>query len=77
MPATLPLSSRTWRIGEGEPGLLIKAAAVHQQRQILSVGRLTGHRSIDEGQYVGPDLCPDIVKARAQRRGMFGAQDPA
>ena len=47
------------RIGEGEPGLLVVAAPVHQQRQVLAVDRDSRHRRVDQTGDVRPDLRPD------------------
>ncbi len=62
-------------IGEGEPGLLVIAAAVHQQRQVLAVGRVASHGGLDQGRDVVPDFAPDVVEARAQGGRVLGAQD--
>ena len=63
------------RIGEGEPGLLVVALAVHDERQILAVGRMARHGGIDQRADVRPDLRPDVVEAPAQCARMLGAED--
>ena len=63
------------RIGEGEPGLLVVAFAVHYKRQVLAIGRMARHGGIDQGADVRPDLRPDVVEAPAQCARMLGAED--
>ena len=63
------------RVGEGEPGLLVVAFAVHEERQIFAVGRVPGHRRVDQRTDVGPDLRPDVVEAPAKRARMLGAEN--
>ena len=55
------------RIGEREPGLLVVALAVHDERQVFAIGRLARHRRIDQRADVRPDLRPDVVEAPAER----------
>ena len=56
------------RIGKGEPGLLVVTLAVHDERQVLAVGRLARHRGVDQRADVGPDLRPDVVEALGPAR---------
>ena len=63
------------RIGEREPGLLVVSLAVHDERQVLAIGGLPGHRRVDQRADVGPDLRPDVVEAPPERARMLGAED--
>ena len=63
------------RIGEREPGLLVVALPVHDERKVLAVGGLTGHCRVDQRADVRPDLGPDVVEPLAQRTRVLGAED--
>ncbi len=63
------------RIGEGEPGLLLESAAVHEQRQVLLVGALPLQGGLHERRDVGPDLRPDLAKAGPQGVRVLRAED--
>lgn len=63
------------RIREGEPGLLVEAVAVHQERQLFPIGALALQRTLDDGPDVVPDLAPDRLEGRSERRWMLFAQD--
>ena len=45
----------------------VVSLAVHDERQVFAVGRLTGHRGVDERADVGPDFGPDIMEGPAER----------
>nr|WP_253261893.1 hypothetical protein [Ramlibacter montanisoli] len=63
------------RIGEGEPGVLFLALALHAQRQVLHEEGLARQRPLHEGHDVREDVVPDLAERRAQARRMLAAQD--
>ena len=63
------------RIRKREPGLLVVALAVHDERKILAIGGLTGHRRVDQRADVRPDLRPDVVEPLPERARVLRAED--
>ena len=75
MPPTPPELVMDGAIGKGEPGILGIAVTQHPKRQVFVESRFAGHRAVDQGTDIVPDLRPDLGERPAERLRVLGAED--
>src|SRR5690242_8029080 len=64
-----------WRVGEGEPRLLVETLSIHEQRQVFPIGCLPSDGSIDERADLRPNFRPYIVELTAQSARVLCSKD--